>query len=207
MSSRVKKPSLTVSNLFKNQSDRILRKMLSDTKRGWISPEMAKELEVSPAWAARMLASLEFEKFAESRGKKPRGRYFLINTDKLLARWKLSYHIDFNEHHSYRVVGKDPLKLIANASKKGGFRYAVTGKFAKDLIKGKASTEIPYIYVLPNKGTKVFLNALEDELDLIPTQKNPNLFLLIPYQREGVFEGTRQVAGIFCTSDLQVELD
>lgn len=207
MNNRALKPTLTVANLFKNHSDRILRKMLLDTKRGWSGAEMAEELNISPAWAARTLATLEFEKFAVFVGKKPKGRYLLINKTKLIARWKLSYHIDFNEHYSYRVVGKEPVSLIANEAKKQGFRYAITGEVSNALIKGKKTNETPFIYVLPNKTTKVFLNELEDCLDIIPTHKKPNLILLIPYSGEGVFEGTRMVKNLWCVSDLQLKLD
>ncbi len=212
MSSRPKKPTLTVANLFKNHSDRILRLMLQNTKRGWSGPELAQTLKISNSWAARALATLEFEKFAVRDGKKPHGKTYLTDPDRLMQRWKLSYHIDFNEHFSYRVVGRDPIKLIALAAKKEGFRYAVTGAAAKAISSGKKYGGVPYVYVWPYSGVESDLRKIlkvlqNDEYDLIPTEEKANLVLLRAYAGEGVFEESHLYSGLYCTSELQISLD
>lgn len=209
--SSIPKPKALAINLFKNKPELMLRKMLAEPKRAWTGPELADVVGVKRIWASRVLTTLEFEKFAEREGAGAHSKYRLANVDKLIQRWKLSYHIDFNEHHPYRVVGKDPLILITNASKKGGFRCAVTGISAKNLANGKASKEPYYVYIWPHSGVdsdfREILDNLENEHDLIPTEKKPNLVLLKPYSREGVFEETRRCNELCFTSELQTFLD
>ncbi len=194
--SSIPKPKALAVNLFKNKPELMLRKMLAAPKR---------------AWTSRVLTTLEFEKFAEREGTGAHSKYRLKNIDKLLQRWKLSYHLDFNEHHPYRIVGKAPLKLVSDASKREGFRYVVTGISAKMLAKGQFGDEPHYVYVWPHNGIDSefykILEKLENDYDLIPTEKKPNLILLKPYAKEGVFEGASQKNGTWFVSDLQTTLD
>src|SRR3989338_7689226 len=148
--SRIQRPRALAINLFKNKPELMLRKMLADPKRTWTGPELAKAVGVQRIWASRVLTTLEFEKFAEREGKGAHSVYRLANGDKLMQRWKLSYHIDHNESFPYRVVGRDPIKLITLAAKKEGFRYAVTGAVAKTISVGKKCADTPYIYILPH---------------------------------------------------------
>ncbi|MBF0107302.1 MAG: hypothetical protein HQM16_18480 [Deltaproteobacteria bacterium] len=204
------KPSLTTANLFKNKPDLILRTMLKDTRRGWTGPELATALNISSAWAARVLATLEFERFATRDGKRSQGRVFLSNVDNLKTRWKLSYHITFNRAFSYRVLTKNPTSLINSMAKKEGFKYAVTGQAAKAIKKGRAPVLPLPVYVDTNNTPHdifTLLNKLEDKYDLIPTHKNPNLIILDPHVGEGVFFDASIKDGVWCVSDLQIELD
>lgn len=204
------KPALTAANLFKNKPDLILRTLLKNTRRGWTGPEMAAELKISPVWAARVLATLEFEKFATREGKRSRSRVFLTNVENLMTRWKLSYHIDHNRSFSYRILTKNPASRVDFMAKKEGFRYAVTGQAAKDIKKGREPAPPVQVFIDPNDGPDdifTLLNKLEDKYDLIPTHKNPNLIILEPHVGEGVFFDAATISGIRCVSDLQIELD
>lgn len=209
--SSIRKPKALAINLFKNKPELMLRKMLADPKRAWTGPELAEAVGVKRIWASRVLTTLVFEKFAEMEGKGAHGKFKLINIDKLMTRWKLSYHIDHNEHHPYRVVGNSPLKLIANASKKGGFRYALTGVSAQKLSKNRDYECPHYVYIWPQNGIESdfykILAKLEDEFDLIPTGKKPNLILLKPYSGEGVFEYLLMTESVKIVSTLQLCLD
>lgn len=209
--SSILKPKALAINLFKNKPELMLRKMLANPKRAWTGPELAKEVEVQRIWASRVLTTLEFERFAEREGTGAHSKYRLANVDKLMQRWKLSYHIGHNEHYSYRVVGRDPIKLLVAAAKKEGFRYAVTGISAKSLAKGQFGDEPHYVYVWPHNGIDSefyeILETLENNYDLIPTEKKPNLVLLKPYAKEGVFEGAFQKNGTWFVSELQTSLD
>lgn len=209
--SSILKPKALAINLFKNKPELMLRKMLAAPKRSWTGPELAKEVGVQRIWASRVLTTLEFEKFAEREGTGAHSKYRLKNVDKLLQRWKLSYHIDFNEHHPYRFVGKNPLKLIANESKKGGFRYAVTGVSAIKLAKNRPHEGPYFVYVWPNNGVESdfykILDDLEAEFDLIPTEKKPDLILMKPHSMEGVFEDIIIKSKVCTVSCLQAELD
>lgn len=209
--SRIQRPRALAINLFKNKPELMLRKMLADPKRIWTGPELAKAIGVQRIWASRVLTTLEFEMFAEREGQGAHSKYRLANVDKLLQRWKLSYHIGHNEHHSYRVVDRDPIKLIVVAAKKEGFRYAMTGTVAKALAAGKKCVDTPHIYIWPHGGVdgdlRKILDVLEDKYDLIPTERKPNLVLLKPYPGDGVFEGASSKNGVFVVSNLQAELD
>lgn len=209
--SRIQRPRALAINLFKNKPELMLRKMLADPKRVWTGPELAKAVDVQRIWASRVLTTLEFEKFAEREGQGAHSKYRLANVDKLLQRWKLSYHIGHNEHHSYRVVDRDPIKLITLASKKEGFRYAITGTVAKAITAGKNCVDTPHIYIWPHSGVerdfRKILDVLEDKYDLIPTEKKANLVLLKPYAGEGVFEGAEKSNEIWIVSRLQCALD
>lgn len=189
----------------------MLRKMLAEPKRAWTGPELAQEVGVQRIWASRVLTTLEFEKFAEREGQGAHSKYRLANVDKLLHRWKLSYHIGHNEHHSYRVIDRDPIKLIALAAKKEGFRYAVTGAAAKALASGKSYKDTPYVYIWPNSGVdsdfRENLEVLEEKYDFIPTEKKPNIILLKPHAGEGVFEGVKKSNETWIVSRLQCTLD
>ena len=209
--SRIQRPRALAINLFKNKPELMLRKMLADPKRVWTGPELAKEVGVQRIWASRVLTTLEFEKFAEREGQGAHSKYRLANVDKLLQRWKLSYHIGHNEHHSYRVVDRDPIKLISLAAKKEGFRYAVTCTVAKALAAGKKCADEPYIYIWPHSGVdgdfRKLLDVLEDKYDFIPTEKKANLILLKPYAGEGVFEKILRIENLWIGSQLQIQLD
>lgn len=189
----------------------MLRKMLANPKRFWTGPDLAKAVDVQRIWASRVLTTLEFEKFAEREGQGAHSKYRLANVDKLLQRWKLSYHIGHNEHHSYRVVDRDPIKLITLASKKEGFRYAITGTVAKAITAGKNCVDTPHIYIWPHSGVerdfRKILDVLEDKYDLIPTEKKANIVLLKPTTKESVFCNPAQNNTIVCVSALQVALD
>ncbi len=209
--SRIQRPRALAINLFKNKPELMLRKMLADPKRGWTGPELAKAVGVQRIWASRVLTTLEFEKFAERVGKGAHSVYRLANVDKLLQRWKLSYHIDHNESYSYRVIGREPIKFIALAAKKEGFRYAVTATMAKAISAGNKYADTPYIYIWPHGGVdgdfRKILDVLEDKYDLIPTEKKPNLILLKPYAGAVVFEGAQNEGDVRCVSQLQSLLD
>lgn len=204
-----RKPTLTVANLFKNHSDRVLRLMLSNPKKGWVGPELAESLGISKSWAARALATLEFEKYAYRDGKKPHGRTFLSDPKRLIQRWKLSYDIEFNEMYSYRIIGKNPVEAIASASKKSNFKYAMTN--IRGTLDKKSKKDPFYVYVWPySKMLSDFddiLNYLENSFDFIPTPKKANLQILKPYAGEGIFENMKQENKINIVSDLQLTLD
>ena len=206
-----RKPTLTTANLFRYKSDLILRTLLKEPLRGWLGIELAASLKISVAWTARVLATLEFDRFATREGNKAHGKFFLTNVENLMTRWKLSYHIKHNKDFSYRVFTKNPTSLIDLAAKKEGFRYAVTGLAAKAIKKGKVPVGLVQIYVMPTgdgpDDIHTLLNKLEDKYDLIPTHKNPNLIILEPHVGEGVFFDAVTVDGIRCVSDLQIELD
>lgn len=209
--SSIPRPRALAINLFKNKPELMLRKMLANPKRLWTGPELAKAVGVQRIWASRVLTTIEFEKFAEREGQGAHSKYRLANVDKLLQRWKLSYHIGHNEHHSYRVVDRDPIKLIALAAKKEGFRYAVTGTVANAIMKGKKCGDTPYVYIWPHGGIDVdfrkMLDVLEDKYDLIPTEKKTNLVLIKPYAGENVFEGAIINDRCWIVSELQIRLD
>lgn len=185
--------------------------MLKDSKRGWLAIELASELKISVAWAARVLATLQFDRLAERDGKGAHGRVYLSNIKNLMARWKLNYHFGKNTEFPYRILTKNPASTIDSWAKKEVFRYAVTGKAVDDLKKGRVTTPPLYVYISPkdySNDIHTLLDKLENKYDiLIPTHKNPNLIVLEPHVGEGVFFDATVVGGITCVSDLQIELD
>lgn len=173
--------------------------------------EIAKSLNISIAWTATVLATLELERFAVRDEKKAHGKIFLTNIDNLMTRWKLSYHIGKNKDFPYRILTKNPASMIDSWAKKEGFKYAVTGQAVKDLKKGRAPSPPLHVYITPTDAANdlnTLLDRLENQYDiLIPTHKNPNLIVLEPYVGEGVFFDASSVNGIVCVSELQIELD
>lgn len=209
MSNRSKKPSLTAVDLFKNKPGLVVRQMLGMPKVGRTGPELAKTFKMSKPWASRILATLEFEGFAKRDGNKPHGKTCLTEPEKLIQRWRLSYNVDFNESYTYRVIDKDPLKLLGLVAKKSGFAYAVTGKGAQAIRAGKKITEPVQVYLFPKagQGLNTVIEKLENDFDFIPTHKKPNIVILNAYHPEGAAFGMERVGGIPVVSELQMQLD
>lgn len=204
-------PTLTTANPFKRKAEIVLRTMLLGPNQEWQGLELSKELKMSESWVNRILATLVHKKFAERTERTGKNsRFKLTDKEKLLKNWAMEYYFDHNTLHAYFVLG-DALKKLKTIVAKEGFQYAITGKYAKDLIKKGSSHEVPHVYVWPSStsGTefKDILKTLEDDYDFISANNKENLVIVKSVSKDNVFIGVREIKGWQVVSDLQLFLD
>jgi hypothetical protein len=151
--------------------------LLLEPEREWTVAQLARGADVSTTLAHYVLARLEREGIAQSRGSGPRKVRVLSNPSALLDLWAEEAH-DRGVHDllyyrfatTHRVLRKDVSRALADAD----IGHAVTGAAAADLLA-------PFLSAVP--ALSLWLDArhqlgeVAGLLDAEPVQRGANLVL------------------------------
>ena len=151
--------------------------LLLDPEREWTVAELAREASVSTTLAHYVLARLEREGIAQSRGAGPRKVRVLSNPSALLDLWAEEAH-DRGVHslscHRFattpRALSEDVSRALAGAD----VDHAVTGAAAADLLAPFLSA-VPVVSLWV--GARHELGEVARLLDAEPVERGANLVL------------------------------
>ncbi len=205
-------PKTETINPFKGNAELVIRALFAGPDQSSSGRDLARHLDLSQAWVNRVLTALESSRLVQRNTQGPSSETKLIKPAKLLHRWTLEYRIDLNPYHLYLDRHEDPLTHLRELAEQEGFRYALTGYAAANLIKKIIHGDFPpMLYLWPNKGSKVafedMLLKLENVHQLVPVKKHANLIILQPLQKDRVFFGAKEHEGYVTVSPLQLFLD
>ncbi|MFQ5752722.1 MAG: type IV toxin-antitoxin system AbiEi family antitoxin [bacterium] len=187
-----------LKSLFKPKAERILRVLLSEPRRLWLTEEMAETANVSLGQVSNVRKLLlEREWIAD----KKRG-IELTEPLELLNSWLENYQPDRNIRNDFYFMGSigEIELLIGNICKQTQTRYSFTG------FSGAAR----YAPFTTYKTITLYMDPLpsinEDIMPFKAVTTGANIRILSPYD-EGVFYGTRSIQGGMVASPVQCYLD
>lgn len=185
-------------SLFKPKAERILRVLLCEPRRTWLTTDLAASANVSLGQISNV-RKLLLEK--EWIADKKQG-IELVEPLQLLEAWTESYQPERNVRTDFYFMGTtgEIELLISNICKQTQTRYAFTG------FPGAAR----YAPFTTYKNVTVYMDPPpsrdKDILPFKPVSSGANIRILSPYD-EGVFYGSQYLQGNMVTSPVQCYLD
>ena len=187
-----------LKSLFKPKAERILRVLLDEPERQWLTAELAEAAVVSPSQVSNVRKRLLEREWIQDqkRGIK------LTEPQQLLDSWLANYQSNRNtvyEFYDMRSTGEIETAIAAICNQRQP-RYAFTG------FSGAAR----YAPFTTYKTVTVYMdNVKANNLEDLPFKRvtsGANLRIISPYD-EGVYYGTRIIGGQTVASAIQCYLD
>jgi hypothetical protein len=188
------------STIFAPRSSRVSRLLLLDPNRWWQQKDIVLEAGIGRGFVSKIVARLNADGLLEVNDGKMRPS----NPNLLLDAWKDEY--DFSRHrvvagHVSARSGEELADRIAQAAQQHEVEYSFTGLPAAAKLAPFAGFRLVAAY-LRRPPTETFLQSLGFHAD----DKGANLWLIVPAD-EGVFAGSKAIAGHACVSPVQAYLD
>ena len=187
-----------LKSLFKPKAERILRVLLCEPRRLWLTEELAKTANVSLGQVSNVRKLLlEREWIAD----KKRG-IELVQSSQLLAAWTGNYQPDRNIRSDFYLMGSagEIELLITNICKQTQTRYAFTGFSGAARYAPFTTYRTVTVYMDPPPSKE------RDVLPFKPVTSGANIRILSPYD-EGIFYGIQYIQGGMVASPVQCYLD
>lgn len=189
-------------NIFADKATFILRKMLSNPQKKWVTRDFTGDDGVSLGMAQGALETMAQKGYLE-RVKRGRDSYALLtNKDELISDWVAEYSFDQNEVETYYSPDKNILSKIKNYLT--GKPYALTLHSGANLITSYVVTDQVHLYFSAEEKD---ILEMRQQLDLKELVRGGNIHIARPYYKNSVFYGARTVKGYKVVSDLQLYLD
>jgi len=192
------KPRGRPSSAFAPKSSRVARVLLLDPERWWRQKDLSDHTGLDAGRVSRIVKRLEDDRLLERDGTllRPLDRNLLL--DAWVDEYRFSRHDTVTGHHSGN--GIDLARDLGEQLRDADVEHAFTGLPAAWALDQFARFRLASVYVSGDPR-----NAA-DILGLRRGGKGANVQLIGPDDR-GVFEGSREAAGIRCVSPVQVYLD
>ena len=186
-----------LKSLFKPRAERILRVLLCEPQRLWLTGELAEAAVTSLGQVSNIRRLLLERDWVVD---KKRG-IELTRPSELLQAWTENYQPDRNQRADYYSMGNTgEIELqISTLCKQTRIRYAFTG------FSGAAR----YAPFTTYKTVTVYMDPAPSANDVLPFKQvssGANIRILTPYD-EGVFYGTRTIQGGDVAAPVQCYLD
>lgn len=194
--------------LLGDKANIIIRAMLSQPDRKWVTRDFEKEFDVGRARAAAVLSKLRAKGFIEGIRSGRLAHSILQNKEELLEEWLKVYKFELNEAHLYYSVHADILKRLKEyfVAKKEPKKYALTLHTGANVITNYVNTPTMYCYLSAENFKNTSLD-LRQTLDLKELKRGGNFYLIKPYYKTAVFFNTQTIKGYNVVSNLQLYLD
>lgn len=187
-----------LKSLFAPKAERILRTLLGEPRRIWKTEELAQAAKVSLGQVTNVRRLLAEREWISKR----RPGIELTQPLELLETWRSQYRPDRSRRvrcYAMATVGEIETN-IAERCNRDRTRYALTGFSGAGRYAPFTSYQTVTVYVdYPPEGFALLTN-------LKPVTSGGNVVLLTPYD-EGVFFGSRNMAGQTAASPVQCYLD
>ena len=192
------------TNIFADKATFILRKMLSEPEKKWVTRDFTGDSGVSLGMAQGTLEAMSKKGYIERVKRGPESYALLTNQDELIGDWIKEYQFELNEVDTYYSPDKNILgKLKDYLANK---QYALTLHSGANLITSFVVTDQIHLYFNPDNWKKEILN-LRQQLDLKELVRGGNINIVRPYYKNSVFYGARTIKGFKVVSGLQLYLD
>jgi len=192
------------TNIFADKATFILRKMLSEPEKKWVTRDFTGDSGVSLGMAQGTLEAMSKKGYIERVKRGPESYALLTNKDELIGDWIKEYQFELNEVDTYYSPDKNILgKLKDYLANK---QYALTLHSGANLITSFVVIDQIHLYFNPENWKKEILD-LRQQLDLKELVRGGNINIVRPYYKNSVFYGARTIKGLKVVSDLQLYLD
>lgn len=184
--------------LYSPKAERILRVLLSDTKKPWRVKGLAEEAEVSLGQASNVKKLLEDREWLVDAEE----GLLLGSPERLLAEWAENYRFRRNTTRNYYTL-KSVAEIevdLAELCRQREIPYALTGFSAAARYAPAVRYQRAMAYVGKN------IDEIADFLSLKEVPSGANVTLASPYD-EGVLYGRRSIDEIELATPIQVYLD
>ena len=191
-------------NIFADKATLILRKMLSNPDKKWVTRDFTGDNEVSIGMAQGVLETMEIKGYIERIKRGPESYTLLTNIQELISDWVTAYSFELNKVDTYYSHHKNILSKLKNYLKDK--QYALTLHSGANLITSYVVTEEVFLYFKPENWEKDILE-LRQQLDLKELVRGGNIHIIRPYYKQSVFYGAQTKIGYKIASNLQLYLD
>jgi hypothetical protein len=191
-------------NIFADKATFILRKMLSNPEKKWVTRDFMGDNGVSLGMAQGVLETMANKGYIERVKRGPASHTLLTNKAELASAWVAEYQFDLNEVDTYYSPDKNILgKLKDYLADK---QYALTLHSGANLITSFVVTDQIHLYFNPDNWKNDILD-LRQQLDLKELVRGGNIHIVRPYYKNSAFYGARTIKGFKVVSGLQLYLD
>ena len=192
------------TNIFADKATFILRKMLSEPGKKWVTRDFTGDRGVSLGMAQGTLEAMSKKGYIERVKRGPESYALLTNKNELIGDWIKEYHFELNEVETYYSPDKNILgKLKDYLANK---QYALTLHSGANLITSYVVTDNIHVYFSPANWKKELLD-LRQQLDLKELVRGGNIHIVRPFYKNSVYYNTQTIKGYKVVSNLQLYLD
>ena len=192
------------TNIFADKATFILRKMLSDPEKKWVTRDFTGDSGVSLGMAQGALEAMSKKGYIERVKRGPESYALLTNKNELIGDWIKEYHFELSEVETYYSPDKNILgKLKDYLANK---QYALTLHSGANLITSYVVTDNIHVYFSPANWKKELLD-LRQQLDLKELVRGGNIHIVRPFYKNSVYYNTQTIKGYKVVSNLQLYLD
>lgn len=197
-----------MKTIFSDKATIVIRAMLSQPEKKWVSRDFEKDSGVGRARAAAVLSILRKKGFVGGIRSGRLAHSILLNKKALLDEWLKFYSFEFNKIHLYYSPYEDVLPRLKDyfEAKNLPSGYALTLHTGANLLTNYVNTPAVYCYLRSENFNEISLD-LRQALDLKELKKGGNFYLIRPYYKNGVFYKNQTIKGCKVVSDLQLYLD
>jgi len=192
------------TNIFADKASIILRKMLSDPEKKWVTRDFTGDDGVSLGMAQGALETMEKKGYVERVKRGPDSYALLTNKDKLISDWVAEYQFELNKVDTYYSPDKNILSKLKDYLKDKP--YALTLHSGANLMTFFVATDQVYLYFCPDDWSKDILE-LRQQLDLKELVRGGNVHIIRPYYKISAFYDAQTIKGYKVVSNLQLYLD
>ncbi len=195
-------------SLFHDKSTLILRLLLAEPGKKWVTRELAGRAGVSLGLVSRVLSLLESGGYLLRTGRGAKAYSELVKRDGLLETWVEHYDFSLNRTELFYMPGKNTLNPIVSFFKANGLQesYALTLHTGANLITSQVLTENIYLYLQHPEFDGIILR-MADRLGWKKLARGGNISISYPYYRNSAFHEKRTIKGMKAVSNLQLFLD
>lgn len=194
----------TGKNIFADKATFILRKMLSNPEKKWVTRDFMGDSGVSLGMAQGILESMAKKGYIERVKRGPDSYTLLTNTEELISDWLAEYSFDLNKVDTYYSPDKNILSKLKDYLKDKP--YAFTLHSGANLITSFVISDQIHLYFSSENWKKEILE-LRQQLELKELVRGGNIHIVRPLYKNSVFYGARTVKGYKVVSNLQLYLD
>lgn len=191
-------------NIFADKASIILRKMLSDPEKKWVTRDFTGDDGVSLGMAQGALEAMEKKGYIERVKRGPDSYALLTNKDNLISDWVTEYQFELNKVDTYYSPDKNILSKLKDYLQDKP--YALTLHSGANLMTSFVATDQVYLYFYPEDWKKDILE-LRQQLDLKELVRGGNVHIIRPYYKISAFYGSQTIKGYKVVSNLQLYLD
>ncbi len=192
------------TNIFADKATFILRKILSDHEKKWVTRDFTGVNGVSIGMAQGALETMAKKGYIERVKRGPDSYALLTNRDELISDWVSEYQFELNEVDIYYSPDKNILLKLKDYLKDK--EYALTLHSGANLTTSFVVTDQIDLYFRPENWKKDILE-LRQQLDLKELVRGGNIHIIRPVYKKSVFYGARTIKGYRVVSNLQLYLD
>ena len=191
-------------NIFADKATVILRKMLADPDKKWVTRDFTGENGVSLGMAQGVLETMAKRGYIERVKRGPASYALLTNKRDLVNTWVRAYRFELNEVETYYSPDKNILAKFKDYLKSK--QYALTLHSGANLTTSFVITDHVYLYFKSQSWKKDILD-LRQQLDLKELVRGGNIHIILPHYKKSIFYNAQDIKGYRVVSNLQLYLD